>query len=65
MFADLVACCKINGALYAPWMAFPLPASIIGRAVPEPPPAPLPVPDPPSARVYRIDDGLFSLFAED
>ncbi|HYT93941.1 MAG TPA: N-6 DNA methylase, partial [Gemmataceae bacterium] len=25
-----VAMCKINGVLYAPWMAFPLPASILG-----------------------------------
>jgi len=27
-----VAMCKINGALYAPWLAFPLPASIVGTA---------------------------------
>jgi hypothetical protein len=25
-----VAMCKVNGALYAPWMAFPLPASVFG-----------------------------------
>jgi hypothetical protein len=25
-----VAMCKINGALYAPWLSFPLPASILG-----------------------------------
>jgi hypothetical protein len=25
-----VAMCKINGALYAPWLAFPLPESILG-----------------------------------
>jgi hypothetical protein len=25
-----VAMCKVNGALYAPWLAFPLPASIVG-----------------------------------
>lgn len=27
-----VAMCKINGALYAPWLAFPLPGSILGTA---------------------------------
>ncbi len=27
-----VAMCKINGALYAPWLTFPLPASILGTA---------------------------------
>jgi N-6 DNA Methylase len=26
-----VAMCKLNGALYAPWLAFPLPASILGK----------------------------------
>jgi hypothetical protein len=26
-----IAMCKINGALYAPWMSFPLPASILGH----------------------------------
>ncbi len=26
-----IAMCKINGALYAPWLAFPLPESIIGK----------------------------------
>jgi hypothetical protein len=25
-----VAMCKVNGALYAPWLAFPLPPSIVG-----------------------------------
>jgi N-6 DNA Methylase len=52
-----VAMCKINGALYAPWLSFPLPASILSSAVP-PPPAPLPVPNPPPAelRVFRADD---------
>jgi hypothetical protein len=52
-----VAMCKVNGALYAPWLSFPLPASIVGHAVPRPP-APLPVPDPPPAevRVFRADD---------
>jgi hypothetical protein len=52
-----VAMCKVNGALYAPWMSFPLPASILGLRVP-PPPASLPVPDPPpeGAPVFRADD---------
>jgi hypothetical protein len=52
-----VAMCKINGALYAPWLVFPLPASILGTDV-EPPPASLPVPEPPpeGVRIYRVDD---------
>ena len=28
-----VKMCKINGALYAPWLSFPLPASILGTSV--------------------------------
>jgi hypothetical protein len=28
--------CLINGALYAPWLSFPLPASILGKTT-EPP----------------------------
>lgn len=31
-----VAMCKINGALYAPWMSFPFPASILDGQVPDP-----------------------------
>jgi len=27
-----VAMCKINGALYAPWLSFPLPAAVVGTA---------------------------------
>lgn len=52
-----VAMCKINGALYAPWLSFPLPESILGTLF-EPPPAPLPVPDPPpdGVPVFRVDD---------
>jgi hypothetical protein len=52
-----VAMCKINGALYAPWMAFPLPASITGTHV-NAPPASLPVADPPPAEMplFRVDD---------
>src|SRR5262249_36194383 len=39
-----VALCKINGAFYAPWLAFPLPPAIVGpdRARPS---APLPPPE--------------------
>ncbi|MBB6144313.1 hypothetical protein HNQ77_002265 [Silvibacterium bohemicum] len=51
---------RINGALYAPWLAFPLPEKILGVAVPPPPPAPLPVPKEykPSAgeTLFRCDD---------
>jgi hypothetical protein len=52
-----IAMCKINGALYAPWLSFPLPASITGTHV-NSPPASLPVPDPPPAEipVFRVDD---------
>jgi hypothetical protein len=52
-----VALCKINGALYAPWLSFPLPESILGTHVTAPP-ASLPVPDPPPAQVpvFRADD---------
>jgi hypothetical protein len=32
-----VAVCKVNGALYAPWLAFPVPAAILG---PHPSPGP-------------------------
>jgi hypothetical protein len=53
-----VAMCKVNGALYAPWLSFPLPAAIAGTHVPPPPPAPLPVPEapPPGVPVFRADD---------
>ena len=52
-----VAMCKVNGVLYAPWLAFPLPAAVLGTHV-EPPPASLPVPEPPpeGMRSYRVDD---------
>jgi hypothetical protein len=36
---------RINGCLYAPWMAFPFPERILGVALPPPPPAPLPLPE--------------------
>lgn len=33
-----IAMCKINGALYAPWLSFPLPAAIVGdQAITRPP----------------------------
>jgi hypothetical protein len=51
---------RINAALYAPWLAFPLPKDILGVAVPQPPPAPLPVPDeykPPNGEtLFPCDD---------
>ena len=51
-----VAMCKINGALFAPWMSFPLPAAIIGKHVP-PAPTRLQPPELPSldAPVYCVD----------
>jgi hypothetical protein len=52
-----VTMCKINGALYAPWLSFPLPASILGTAVPAPPtPLPLVGPPPADVPVFRTDD---------
>jgi hypothetical protein len=51
-----VAMCKLNGVLYAPWMAFPLPASIFGTPG-EAPPAALRAPDSPEdVRMVRVDD---------
>lgn len=56
-------CCRItaiNGALYAPWLAFPFQADVLGIPMPPPPPARLPAPadflrseDTP---VFRVDD---------
>ena len=46
-----VAMCKINGALYAPWMAFPLPQSLLGNGVPSSVPGPVN-----GGRVFRTDD---------
>ena len=43
-----VAMCQVNGALYAPWLSFPLPASVLEHH-PELPPVSLPVVrDPPA-----------------
>jgi hypothetical protein len=51
---------RINGALYAPWLSFPLPQEILGTLVPLPPPAVLPIPaeNRPHADVptFRVDD---------
>ncbi len=48
----VIAISRINAALYAPWMVFPLPERILGVSVPPPPPAPLTVPD-----EYRLEEG--------
>jgi len=52
-----VAMCKINGALYAPWLSFPLPAAILKSQFSAPPTS-LPVPEPPvdGVPVFRVDD---------
>jgi hypothetical protein len=42
-----VAMPKINGALYAPWLSFPLPASILGTEAPSMPAEP---------SLFRVDD---------
>jgi len=51
---------RINGALYAPWLSFPLPQQILGVPLPPPPPAALPIPleqDPPvDTPMFRVDD---------
>ena len=48
-----VAMCKVNGALYAPWLSFPLPDAVFGTHV-QPP---LPVTPPPDdAPLFRVDD---------
>lgn len=62
--ATVLRCCQINGALYAPWMVFPLPAGVLGRAVPDPPPMALPVPkEHINEAALRVDDrGQGSLF---
>ena len=40
-----ISMCKINGALYAPWLSFPLPAVILGTPA-NPPLTGLPVAEP-------------------
>jgi len=52
-----VAMCKINGVLYAPWMAFPLPEAILGSQ-PNPSATILPVTAPPAPDrpIFRVDD---------
>jgi hypothetical protein len=60
-----VALCQVNGALYAPWLSFPLPAGILGTQ-PEPTPSPLSAPEPlPEAvSVFRVDDRAQGLLFE-
>jgi hypothetical protein len=52
-----VAMCKVNGALYAPWLSFPLPAAVVGTHVLAPPPR-RPESDypPQEGTVFRVDD---------
>lgn len=51
---------RINGALYAPWLSFPLPEEIVGVPIPPPPPAELPLPEENrpgvDVPVFRVDD---------
>lgn len=51
---------KIHGALWAPWMVFPLPESVVGEEKVPPPPESLPVPEEhrpeDGVPVYRVDD---------
>jgi hypothetical protein len=52
-----VAMCNVNGALFAPWLSFPVPAHVLGTDVKLPPARP-PVPDPRpgEAPVFRVGD---------
>jgi N-6 DNA Methylase len=52
-----VAMCKVNGALYAPWLSFPLPESVLGTPVQAPPVA-LPGADltPADPPAFRVND---------
>src|SRR5208282_5253323 len=60
-----VAMCKINGAMYAPWLSFPLPTSITDANVPGPPrPLPVPEPRPEGTPIFRVDDGRQGLLFE-
>ena len=54
-----IAMCKINGALYAPWLSFPLPAAMLGTPV-HPPPASLPLSETPPEAAARLHvaDGI-------
>ncbi len=66
----VVAITKINAALYAPWIMWPLPSSVLGddTYIPPPSPAPLPVAQPitpqppPRGKQRRVDDVQGSLF---
>jgi hypothetical protein len=49
-----IAMCQINGALYAPWLSFPLPASVLGNPTLLSPPTDALTPA--AATVYRVDD---------
>src|SRR5262249_45261895 len=51
-----VAMCKINGALYAPWIAFPLPDSILGTTASLPVSLPEPNAPPLAPTVFRVSD---------
>jgi hypothetical protein len=59
---DPICCriCAINGALYAPWLAFPFPAAVLGVAVPPAAPAEQPMPlvcqIPGCEHRFRVDD---------
>lgn len=50
-----VAMCKINGALYAPWLTFPLPESILGARITDPSSNDAPI-------IHIHDPGLRLLF---
>ncbi len=54
-----VAICKINGALYAPWLAFGLPPSLFSKSTTEMPLIPAPNPIPESLAVPVASELLF------
>ena len=51
-----VAMCKVNGALYAPWLSFPLPESFLGTSDARPPASNHEAEPTEGVRLYRTDD---------
>ncbi|MCA9466410.1 MAG: hypothetical protein KC643_13345 [Nitrospira sp.] len=52
----VVTITKINGALYAPWLAFPLPAHLFGQDPVPPPPTVLRAVPAGTPHPLRVDD---------
>src|SRR5262249_37835543 len=52
-----VAMCKLNGALYAPWLSFPLPDSVLGTQAEAAPALPASPVQHDCGPGFRTDDG--------